>query len=72
MTDQAQEQAMARVRKRAFSREKCEELRAVGMTLKDQPDIDLVDEAVELLLDLRQGVRGGRRMVRGSRHWEDN
>jgi len=69
--EQAQREAMAKVKKRAFSRERCEELRAVGMTLKDQADTDLVDDAVELLLDLRQAVRGGRRNVRGSRHWED-
>lgn len=64
-------QAMARAKKRAFSRERCEELRAIGLTLKDQADTDLVEEAVELLLDVRQGFRGGRRMVRGSRHWSD-
>lgn len=68
--------AQAKVAKRAFSREKCEELRAIGMSLdeSDQPDeaaAALVEEAVELLLDVRQAVRGGRRNIRGSRHWED-
>lgn len=71
-----QDQALARAKKNAFSREKCEELRAIGMslTVDDQPDeaaAALVEEAVELLLDVRQGFRGGRRNVRGSRHWED-
>jgi len=70
--DQSQEQAMARARKNAFSRERCEELRSVGLVLEAlgyNPDI--IEDATELLLDLRQGVRGGRRHVRGSRHWED-
>ena len=69
--ERARQDALKRVRKNAFSRERCEELRAVGLTLKDQADTDLVDDAVELLLDVRQGVRGGRRNVRGSRHWDD-
>ena len=70
--DHDQEMAMSRVRKRAFSREKCEELRAIGLMQDDEDDMLMVTEAAELLLDVRQAVRGGRRMVRGSRHWEDN
>ena len=65
------EQALARVRKRAWSREKCEELRAVGLML-DGDDSELVMDAAELLLEVRQAMRGGRLNVRGSRHWEDS
>ena len=71
MSDQAQEQALARVRKNAFSREKCENLRAIGLMQDDLVAMTLIQEAVELLLDVRQAMRGGRRNVRGSRHWED-
>ena len=68
-----QAQAMQRVKKRAFSRERCEELRAVGLVLDAMGyNPDICEEAAELLLDLRQAVRGGRRTIRGSRHWEDN
>ena len=69
--DQRQEQAMARVRKRAFSREKCENLRAVGLMLDNSDDSELVMQAAELLLDVRQAMRGGKLNVRGSRHWDD-
>jgi len=66
------EQAMAYVRKNAWSRERCEELRAISlMWSADEEAAVIVNEAAEFMLKVRQAHRGGRLNVRGSRHWED-
>lgn len=65
--DQQQE---GRLRNLAFSRERCEELRACGLML-DGDNETLVNDAVEFMLLARQALRGGRLNVRGSRNWED-
>lgn len=65
---QLQEQALARLRKQLWSRERCEDLRAIGLMLPDA-EAEVVSEAADLLLLARQAHRGGRLEVRGSRHW---
>jgi len=65
------EQAMAYVRKNAWSRERCEELRAIGLMQNDDEAAVMVMQAAEFMLKVRQAHRGGRLNVRGSRHWED-
>jgi len=69
-TDQQQQEAMNRIRKRAFSREVCEDVRRIGLSLEGDDEALLVSVA-DFLLDARQALRGGRREVRGSRHWPE-
>ena len=54
------------IAKRLPSRERIETLRAIIMLADDG---DSFMDIVENLLDIRQRVNGGRREVRGSRHW---
>lgn len=68
--EQLQAEALARLRKRLWSRERCEELRSVSLMLPDGDEARMVYEAADLLQLARQAVRGGRLEVRGSRHWE--
>lgn len=63
-----QEQALARLRKGLWSRERCEDLRAIGLMLSDD-EAQVVSDAADLLLLARQAMRGGKLEVRGSRHW---
>ena len=67
--ERLQEQAMARLRKSLWSRERCEDLRGIGLMLPDA-EAEIVSAAADLLLLARQAHRGGRLEVRGSRHWE--
>ena len=61
-------QDIARLRKRALSRERCEDIRRIARTL-DGYDEALLDTVADYLLDIRQTLRGGRLDVYGSRHW---
>ena len=65
------EDDIKRLRKTVPSREIAEDVRRIGLSLPD----DSVDQAIlfrvtEFLLDARQVLRGGKRDVRGSRHWD--
>lgn len=72
LTDQ-QWQALRGVKKRAMSRENAEELHRIAVFLgTDTEDGALVAQAAELILDVRQALRGGRRNVRSSRHWPED
>ena len=67
-----QQQRMARVKKNAWSRERCEELFAIANMQDDFESAEIVAEAAQFLLEVRQAFRGGRLNVRGSaRHWND-
>ena len=67
-----QQQRMAWVRKNAWSRERIEDLRALGLTHLDGDELNELEDACEFMLRVRQAVRGGRLHVRGSaRHWND-
>ena len=65
---QIQAETLARVRKNLWSRERCEDLRAIGLMLPDS-EAQVVSDAADLLLLARQAMRGGKLEVRGSRHW---
>lgn len=60
------EQTLAFVAKRLPSREVIEQLRSCTLLADDG---DKFESVIENLLDIRQAVKGGRRDVRGSRHW---
>ena len=62
-------QDINRLRNRVPSREAAEDVRRLSLTL-DGTDAALLDSVADFLLDARQALRGGRRDVRGSRHWE--
>ena len=67
-----QEQAMAWVRKNAWSRERVEDFRAMGLAYLEGDAFNELEDACEFMLRVRQAVRGGRLHVRGSaRHWND-
>lgn len=72
LTDQ-QWQALRGIKKRLISRENAEQLRRIAVFLgTDTEDGALVEQAADLLLDMRQALRGGRRNVRASRHWPED
>ena len=52
------------------SRERADDLHRMAMTVPDPVDAATLHDVADLLLDLRQAHRGGRRDVRGSRHWD--
>lgn len=69
-------QAFHRVRNLIPSRERIEELRRIARFVEtganlEQNDVDLLDGFADLLLDIRQAVRGGSKEIRGSRHWTE-
>lgn len=69
-TEIQQEQMLNRARKTAPSRDKAEAVRRIALFLEDDSDDQrLLMEVSEFLLDVRQALRGGRRSVGGSRHW---
>ena len=57
-----------RLRNTALSREDAEDVRRLALCM-DGDDAALLDRAADFLLDARQVLRGGRKDVRGSRHW---
>jgi len=61
------EQTLNFISKRLPSRERIEDLRACVILADDG---DSLMDIIENLLDIRQAVHGGRREVRGSRHWD--
>ena len=63
---------MKRLRKLVPRREIAEDVRRIGMSLPDGSDDQAIQFRVaEFLLDARQILHGGKRNVRGSRHWDD-
>ena len=61
-----------RLRKRVPRREIAEDVRRIGLSLPDDSDDQaILFRVAEFLLDARQVLHGGKRNVRGSRHWED-
>jgi len=62
------DQELNRVRKRAPSRERAEEVRRIGLLL-DGEDQALLFEVADFLLDVRRALRGSRRDVSGGRYW---
>lgn len=71
MNDNDKIQAFNRVRNLVPSREKIEELRRIARYHPDEIDTTLLDQFADLLLDIRQAVRGGSKEIRGSRHWTE-
>ena len=70
-----QEQDRAWVRKNAWSRERCEDLRAIGLLLStlNEDAAQVVQEAADFMLMVRRAERGGRLNVQGSkRHWSQD
>ena len=58
-----------RLRNTVPSRDAAEDVRRISLAL-DGDDAALLDRVAEFLLDARQVLRGGKRNVRGSRHWD--
>jgi hypothetical protein len=63
------EDGIRRLRKRALSREKVEDLRRIALSLPDGSDDQLlVQRAADFCADARTTLRGGRDEIR-VRHW---
>ena len=77
MSKQIQEASLAWCRKNAWSRERCEDMRAISLMMEADEDhfseeaVAIIEAAAEYMLRARQAFRGGRLNVRGSRHWPD-
>lgn len=69
MTDNPTQQQINRLRNTVPSREAAEDVRRLSLTM-DGADAALLDRVAEFLLDARHALKGGRRDVRGSRHWD--
>lgn len=61
--------ALRGVLNRLWSRDRLDDLHRVALTVPDPDDAALVAAAADMLLDIRHAHRGGRRDIRGSRHW---
>ena len=56
--------------KRLPSRDRIDDMHRIAMTIPDPIDAVIIDTMADLLMDIRHAVRGGRRDIRGSRHWD--
>ena len=63
-----QQEQLNRIGKRVPSREKAEDVRRIALSL-DGKDEALLNDVADLLLELRQTIRGGRLNVPGGKHW---
>lgn len=59
------------VGKRIPSRERIDELHRIALVV-DAEDADILRQTADLLLDMRQAHRGGRKHIPGGRHWNDD
>lgn len=59
-----------RLRNTVPSRNVAEDMRRLGLGSDNPADLVLADRVADFLLDARQVLKGGRRNVRGSRHWD--
>lgn len=63
---------LRRLTKTVPNRAFAEDIRRLALSMDDEYEAAALDRTADFLLDARQVLRGGRKNVRGSRHYQDD